>query len=131
MSGFTVYEEYGANYELVQRDINDTQRAINGWPDFDRAIEVLSAHVNPIQTREANRKKAMTVKDLLIKVSIGWSWVFVLFELTRARTANPATPKIRTVVQRPLQANSGLRRSRCQRYNPALACLAEQIVRVD
>lgn len=39
------------------------------WPDFDRAIEALSAHVNPVKSREANQKKAMTVKDLLIKVS--------------------------------------------------------------
>ena len=38
------------------------------WSDFDRAIEALSAHVNPVKSREANRKKAMTVKDLLIKV---------------------------------------------------------------
>lgn len=38
------------------------------WLEFDRAIEVLSAHVNPVKSREANRKKALTVKDLLIKV---------------------------------------------------------------
>ena len=63
-----MYEEYGANYERVQRDIDDTQRGTSAWQDFDRAIEILSAHVNPTQSREANRKKAMTVKDLLIKV---------------------------------------------------------------
>jgi hypothetical protein len=68
MSRFNVYEDYGANYELVQRDVDETQRAIAAWSDFDRAIELLSAHVNPVQSREANRKKAMTVKDLLIKV---------------------------------------------------------------
>lgn len=70
MTRFAVYEEYGANYELVLRDVDETQRAISTWPDFDRAIEVLSAHVNPMQSREANRKKAMTVKDLLIKVGV-------------------------------------------------------------
>ena len=69
MSRFRVYEEYGANYELVQRDVDETQRAIATWADFDRAIELLSAHVNPVQSKEANKKKAMTVKDLLIKVS--------------------------------------------------------------
>ena len=68
MHRFAVYEEFGANYELVQRDIENTQRAIAAWPDFDRAIEVLSAHVNPVRSREANRRKALTVKDLLIKV---------------------------------------------------------------
>ena len=69
MSRFAVYEDYGANYELVQRDVDEIQRGILAWPDFDRAIEALSAHVNPVKSREANRKKAMTVKDLLIKVS--------------------------------------------------------------
>ncbi|KAK3683238.1 hypothetical protein LTR37_020413 [Vermiconidia calcicola] len=66
-SRFAVYEDYGANYELVQRDVDEIQRGILAWPDFDRAIEALSAHVNPVKSREANRKKAMTVKDLLIK----------------------------------------------------------------
>ena len=64
-----MYEDYGANYELVQRDVDEIQQGILAWPDFDRAIEALSAHVNPVKSREANRKKAMTFKDLLIKVS--------------------------------------------------------------
>ena len=68
MPHFTVYEEYGANYELVQRDVDESQQAISSWPDFDRAIELLSAHVNPMQSQQANRRKALTLKDLLIKV---------------------------------------------------------------
>lgn len=66
---FAVYEEYGANYELLHRDIDETQRAITTWPDFDKAIEALSTHINPMNSREANKKKALTIKDLLIKVS--------------------------------------------------------------
>lgn len=65
---FSAYEDYGANYDLVQQDIDETQRNIAGWADFDKAIEAISAHVNPTRSREANRKRAMTVKDLLIKV---------------------------------------------------------------
>ncbi|KAJ8603694.1 hypothetical protein MRB53_042075 [Persea americana] len=38
--------------------------------DYDKAIELLAAHVNPSRTREENRKKAMTMKDLLIKVQL-------------------------------------------------------------
>lgn len=68
MPQFQVYADYGANYELVARDIEETQQNISNWSDFDRAIEVLSATVNPVRTREENRKKALTVKDLLIKV---------------------------------------------------------------
>lgn len=72
MSRFSAYEDYGANYDLVQQDIDETQRAIAGWADFDKAIEAISAHVNPMRSRDANRKRAMTVKDLLIKVSVVW-----------------------------------------------------------
>lgn len=67
---FLAYEEYGANYDLVQKDIEETQRATAMWADFDKAIEALSVHVNPVRSREANRKRAMTVKDLLIKVRL-------------------------------------------------------------
>lgn len=69
MPRFSAYEDYGANYDLVQLDIEETQRSIAGWADFDKAIEAISAHVNPTRSREANRKRATTVKDLLIKVS--------------------------------------------------------------
>jgi hypothetical protein len=94
MSRFGVYEEYGENYELVQRDVEETQRAIAAWSDFDRAIELLSAHVNPVQSKEANKKRAMTVKDLLIKVSI--SWRDVEAKLTCNCSADPKASKIRT-----------------------------------
>ncbi len=66
---FQVYADYGANYELVVRDIEETQQSIASWLEFDRAIEVLSATVNPVKSRDENQKKALTVKDLLIKVS--------------------------------------------------------------
>ena len=52
----------------MQRDIEDIQRGIATWDHYDKAIEALAAHINPIKTREANRRRATTVKDLLIKV---------------------------------------------------------------
>jgi hypothetical protein len=64
-----IYSDYGANYDMIARDIEETQHNIAAWPDFDRAIELLSATVNPVRTREQNHKKALSVKDLLIKVS--------------------------------------------------------------
>lgn len=70
MPQFQVYADYGANYELVVRDIEETQQSIASWSEFDRAIEVLSATVNAVKNREENQKKALTVKDLLIKVSL-------------------------------------------------------------
>lgn len=53
----------------MQRDIDETQRATAMWAEFDKAIEAISVHVNPVKSKESNRKKALTVKDLLIKVS--------------------------------------------------------------
>lgn len=69
MLQFQVYADYGANYDLVVRDIEETQQHIVIWEEFDRAIENLSATVNPLNSREENYKKALSVKDLLIKVS--------------------------------------------------------------
>lgn len=68
MPRFRAYEHYGSEYEMVQRDIDETQRLIADWPDFDRAVEALSGTLNSVRSRDANRKKALTVKDLLIKV---------------------------------------------------------------
>ncbi|KAK6441148.1 hypothetical protein LTR95_002619 [Oleoguttula sp. CCFEE 5521] len=62
-----IYSDYGADYEMVVRDVEETERGIASWPDFDRAIEALSSTINPERSREANRKKALTIKDLLIK----------------------------------------------------------------
>lgn len=65
MPRFQIYEDYGSNYEMYKRDIEDAQI---GWLDFDRAVEALNLMINPVKSREANRKKALTVRDLLIKV---------------------------------------------------------------
>ncbi|KAG9935227.1 hypothetical protein KCU98_g19986, partial [Aureobasidium melanogenum] len=64
---FALYEEYSARCESMHDDIDFTQRSsFSGW-DYDKAIETLSASVNPVKSREANRKKALSIKDLLIK----------------------------------------------------------------
>lgn len=39
-------------------------------PEYDSAIESLAYAINPVRSRDANRRKALTVKDLLIKVSV-------------------------------------------------------------
>lgn len=116
MEQFQVYADYGANYELVVRDIEETQQQIMTWPEFDRAIEILSATVNPVRTREENYKKALSVKDLLIKVR-RTMYVKKCGILTPPK-ANPAIAKIRTVVQRFVQVDAGMRRSRSTCLNP-------------
>ncbi|KAK4964134.1 hypothetical protein LTR66_012460 [Elasticomyces elasticus] len=67
MKRFVAYEEYGAKYDLMQQDIEFAQRAIPAWHDYDKGIETLAASINPTSSREANCRKALTIKDLLIK----------------------------------------------------------------
>ncbi|GIZ42666.1 hypothetical protein CKM354_000592500 [Cercospora kikuchii] len=64
---FQAYEEYGLNYELVQRDIDDITRSIPTMPEYDKGYEALSTYLGALNSRAANHKRAMTVKDLLIK----------------------------------------------------------------
>lgn len=107
MQRFSVYEEYGAKYEMMQRNIEAAQSAIATWPDYDRAIETLSATVNPIKSREANRRKAMTVKDLLIKARRALPRK--LKETNGCGEANTTHHKIRAPLQRSLPTYSFLR----------------------
>lgn len=65
---FAVYDAFGAKYEMIKQDVVQTQGLVSSWPDFDRAIEALSTTLNPVKSREANKRKALTIKDLLIKV---------------------------------------------------------------
>ncbi|KAI4722642.1 hypothetical protein E4T48_01118 [Aureobasidium sp. EXF-10727] len=64
---FALYEEYSARCESMHDDIDFTQRSSFSVWDYDKAIETLSASVNPVKSREANRRKALSIKDLLIK----------------------------------------------------------------
>ncbi|KAI4794339.1 hypothetical protein E4T45_12400, partial [Aureobasidium sp. EXF-8846] len=64
---FALYEEYSARCESMHDDIDFTQRSSFSVWDYDRAIETLSASVNPVKSREANRRKALSIRDLLIK----------------------------------------------------------------
>lgn len=50
-------------------DIVETLQGTPPWLEFDKAIEALSTYVNPVKSREANQRRALTIKDLLIKVS--------------------------------------------------------------
>ncbi|KAG9863830.1 hypothetical protein KCU63_g5182, partial [Aureobasidium melanogenum] len=64
---FALYEEYSARCESMHDDVDFTQRSSFSVWDYDKAIETLSASVNPVKSREANRRKALSIKDLLIK----------------------------------------------------------------
>ncbi|CCU76289.1 hypothetical protein BGHDH14_bgh03224 [Blumeria hordei DH14] len=62
-----IYEEYGAKYELMIKDIGSTQRTIPQWDDFQKGLEALASSLSSINNQQDSAKKAMTVGDLLIK----------------------------------------------------------------
>lgn len=52
----------------MQEDVDFFQKTTSYGPEYDKAIETLSASLNPTNTKAANRRKALSIKDLLIKV---------------------------------------------------------------
>ncbi|KAK3072897.1 hypothetical protein LTR53_006000 [Teratosphaeriaceae sp. CCFEE 6253] len=67
IAAFSVYNDFGEHYELVRFAIDQAQQSSACWQEYDTAIETLAYALNPMHTRDANRRKALTVKDLLIK----------------------------------------------------------------
>jgi hypothetical protein len=65
---FAAYTRYGADYELLQRDLDELKQSLPMWAEFDHAIEILATHVIPSKSWSHECKKAMMIKDLLIKV---------------------------------------------------------------
>ena len=70
MNRFFVYEEYGAKYELMMKDVATTYRTLPQWDVFQKGFETLAASVASINSQGDNAKKALTIGDLLVKVSI-------------------------------------------------------------
>ena len=69
MAHFFVYEEYGARYESILRDLASTSKNIPNWRLFEQGIEALSNTFSPMSSRQETSRKGLTFEDLLIKVS--------------------------------------------------------------
>jgi hypothetical protein len=68
MKRFFTYEEYGAKYELMVRDVASTYKTVPSWHAYEKGIESLASFITSINNREAYSKKGLTFSDLLIKV---------------------------------------------------------------
>ncbi|KAI6250420.1 hypothetical protein HI914_01654 [Erysiphe necator] len=62
-----IYEEYGAKYEMMIKDIGTTHRTIPQWKTFQKGLEALASSLASISCQQDNTKKAMTIGDLLVK----------------------------------------------------------------
>jgi hypothetical protein len=69
---FFVYEEYGAKYEMMVKDVASTYRTIHQWDTYQKGLEALASSLSPISSQEEHSKKSLTVGDLLVKVRIKW-----------------------------------------------------------
>jgi hypothetical protein len=70
MHRFFVYEEYGAKYEMMVKDVASTHRTIPQWDTYQKGLEALASSLSSINCQEEHSKKSLTVGDLLVKVSI-------------------------------------------------------------
>lgn len=67
MSRFFIYEEYGAQYESMLRDMTSTSKTIPNWHVYERGIEALANSLASTNNCSTPTKKGLTFEDLLIK----------------------------------------------------------------
>lgn len=69
MSRFFIYEEYGAKYEMMIKDVASTYRTIPQWEVYQKGLEALASSLASINNQQMGSKKSLTIGDLLVKVS--------------------------------------------------------------
>ncbi|TRX97685.1 hypothetical protein FHL15_001440 [Xylaria flabelliformis] len=67
MNRFLIYEEYGARYELMIKDIASTHRMLPHWEDYQKGIEALAASLSAANNYPGHSRKSLTIGDLLVK----------------------------------------------------------------
>lgn len=65
---FFLYEEYGAKYESMLRNMAMLSRVIPKWSAYERGIEALVNSLFPRHGVLDKSRKGLTLEDLLIKV---------------------------------------------------------------
>ncbi|KAH8675986.1 hypothetical protein BX600DRAFT_494395 [Xylariales sp. PMI_506] len=67
MHRFFVYEEYGAKYEMMIKDVASAPRTMPQWETYQRGLEALAASLGSINHQLDHSKKSLTIGDLLVK----------------------------------------------------------------
>lgn len=68
MHRFFAYEEYGAKYELMVKDVASTSKTMPHWDMYQKGLEALATSLASINNQSDHTKRGLTVGDLLIKV---------------------------------------------------------------
>lgn len=67
MNRFFVYEEYGAKYEMMIKDIALAHRTMPQWDTYQKGLETLASSVGSSSNHADKLKKSLTIGDLLVK----------------------------------------------------------------
>ncbi|KAM0281922.1 hypothetical protein ACHAQH_003267 [Verticillium albo-atrum] len=67
MNQFFIYEEYGAKYEMMIKDVASTHRKMPQWEGYQKGLEALASSLGPVSSRFDQSRKSLTIGDLLVK----------------------------------------------------------------
>lgn len=67
MNRLFIYEEYGAKYEMMIKDIASAHRTMPQWETYQKGLEALASSVGPSSNHGDKSKKSLTIGDLLVK----------------------------------------------------------------
>lgn len=68
MHRFFAYEEYGAKYEMMVKDVASARGTIPQWDEYQKGLEALAASVSSANLNRDQPHRALVVGDLLVKV---------------------------------------------------------------
>ncbi len=68
MHRFFAYEEYGAKYEMMVKDVASARETLPQWNEYQKGLEALAASISSTNVNTGQPQKALTVGDLLVKV---------------------------------------------------------------
>lgn len=66
MNRFFMYEEYGAKYDLMIKDVASAHRTMPKWESYQKGLETLAAALGTGHN-QGDLKKSLTIGDLLVK----------------------------------------------------------------
>lgn len=68
MNRFFIYEEYGAKYEMMIKDVASAHRTMPQWETYQKGLEALAASLGAVNYHLDHSRKSLTIGDLLVKV---------------------------------------------------------------
>lgn len=68
MHRFFAYEEYGAKYEMMVKNVASAYKTLPQWEEYQKGLEALAASLESSNIQNGQPNKSLTVGDLLVKV---------------------------------------------------------------